>query len=158
MSTLSRFRDAIITPHVRLHGNNNKPNILMSSKVTTAPTEPTFVRWTDLVRVKNRAFTANRQAKLSRDKDRELFYRVKDGAINCLLETGTAFVISVDWSVPDPVFGVQFVGGGQLHTRLSSLSSGAFRSVRRQLNGCLTPESRTVAPDCGFSEQQNTWN
>ena|ERR1017187_310598 len=114
----------------------------------------------DLVRIKNRAFTANRRAKLSDDQNRETFYRTKHAAINYLLETGMAFVDSVDWSVADPTFGVEFVGGGKLHTRLSSLNSEALRSVRRQLNGCLTPPSLAVRPDggLGFVEPQGAWN
>jgi|ERR1019366_6878978 hypothetical protein len=92
----------------------------------------------DLVRIKNRAFLANRRAKLSNDQNRETFYRAKGAAINYLLETGMAFLDSVDWSVSDPIFGVEFVGGGKLHTRLSSLNSAALRRVRSQLNERLT--------------------
>jgi len=114
----------------------------------------------NLLQIKNRAFTANRRAKLSDDQNRETFYRTKHAAINYLLETGMAFVNSVDWSVPDPTFGVEFVGGGKLHTVLSSLNSAALRSVRRQLNGNLTPRSPAERPDggLGYAEAEGAWN
>jgi len=94
--------------------------------------KPTLPR--TIQEVKNRAFHANHSAKRCVGKEREAFYRDKHAAINYLLEAELAFVNSVDWSVPDPVFSVRFVGGGELHTTLSSLDSGALRSVRRQLN------------------------
>lgn len=114
----------------------------------------------DLIQIKNRAFSANVRAKLSTGETRESCYRNKHAAINYLLEAGMAFVDSVDWSVPDPTFGVEFVGGGKLHTRLSSLNSAALRSVRRQLNGNLTPQSAAVRPDGGYglAEAQGAWN
>jgi hypothetical protein len=87
----------------------------------------------DIDGLTQRAFRANRQAKLSRDHTREGFYRTKDAAINTLLKTGRAFVNGVDWSAPDPTVGISFVGGGRLHTKLSALDLSAFRNVRRQL-------------------------
>jgi hypothetical protein len=85
--------------------------------------------------LKQRAFLANRCAKRSEGDQREAFYRRKHAAINYLLEVGAAFVTDVDWFAPDPIFSVEFVDGSKLHTTLSSLDSGAMRSVRRQLNG-----------------------
>ena len=114
----------------------------------------------DLIQMKNRAFSANVRAKLSTGQTRESFYRTKDAAINYLLETGMAFVDSVDWSVSDPTFGVEFIGGGKLHTKLSSLNSAALRSVRRQLNGNPTPQRPAFRPNGGYghAEEQGAWN
>ncbi len=88
-----------------------------------------------LARLKGQAFTANRQAKNSdAGAEREVQYRKKDAAINYLLEVGCAFVNSVDWSKSDPVFGIEFAGGGRLHTKLSCLSIPALHRVRQQIN------------------------
>jgi hypothetical protein len=99
----------------------------MRSRKTEIAAKKTL-RW-----YKSRAFMANYRAKLNTDEAREAFYRLKDAAINVLLEADMAFVNSVDWSQVDPIFGIQFVDGGKLHTKLSCLSSEALRNVRRQL-------------------------
>jgi hypothetical protein len=114
----------------------------------------------DLIQIKNRAFSANDRAKLSTGETRESCYRNKHAAISYLLETGMAFVDSVDWSAADPTFGVEFAGGGKLHTKLSGLSSAALRTVRRQLNGNLTPRSPVERPNGGFGfvEAEAVWN
>jgi hypothetical protein len=106
------------------------------------------IRQSTLVKVKNRAFDANRRAKLSDHSRRDSVYREKDSAINYLLEAECAFVDSVDWSVPDPILGVTFVGGGRLHMKLSCLTSHALHSVRRQLEGRLTPDRGMVTRCC----------
>ena len=114
----------------------------------------------DLIQIKNRAFSANVRAKLSTGETRESCYRNKHAAISYLLAAGMAFVDSVDWSVPDPTFGVEFVGGGKLHVKLSGMSSAALRSVRRQLNGNPRPQNPAFLPDGGFSfaEVEGPWN
>jgi hypothetical protein len=114
----------------------------------------------DLIQVKNRAFSANVLAKLSTGEARESYYRNKHAAINYLLATRMAFVDSVDWWVPDPTFGVEFVGGGKLHTKLSGLSSEALRSVRRQLDGNPTPRRpvERQGGGFGFAEAEAAWN
>ncbi len=89
----------------------------------------------EITRLKDRAFTANRMAKVSKDQARESFYRTKDAAINALLKAGWAFVDGVDWSAPDPTIGVRFVGGGGLHTKLSALDLAAFRKFRQSVSG-----------------------
>jgi len=86
-----------------------------------------------LNQLKRRAFNANRQAKAATHDQRADFYRAKHIAINLLLKNGCAFVDSVDWSEPDPCFGVTFAGGGRLHTKLSALDEMAFREVCLQL-------------------------
>lgn len=92
-----------------------------------------------LNRTKHRAFEANDRAKRTTGAARDAHYRAKDNAINSLLTAGFAFVDSVDWRSSDPTIGVTFTDGGRLHTKLSSLDRGAFRRLRRQLNGDLTP-------------------
>ena len=113
-----------------------------------------------VVEMKRRAFHANFEAKRSEGSRREMLYRIKNSAINFLLETGYAYVDSVDWSVPDPTFSVEFVGGGRLHTKLSGLSSAALRSVRRQLNGNLQPPCPAFRPDgwYGVAEAEGARN
>jgi hypothetical protein len=120
----------------------------------------TTISRSDLIQIKNRAFSANVRAKLSTGETRESCYRNKHAAISYLLAAGMAFVDSVDWSVPDPTFGVEFVGGGKLHTKLSGLSSAALRSVRRQLHGNMTPQSPTQLPEggLGYVETDGPWN
>jgi hypothetical protein len=93
------------------------------------------------MRLKSRAFVANSRAKVSHGSAREDLYRIKAAAINILLAEGCAFVNDVNWAAPDPVIGVRFEGGGKLHTKLSCLDSGAFKSIRRQLNGAFQPQS-----------------
>ena len=105
----------------------------------------------DFIRLKNRAFIANHRAHKTTGETRESFYRDKAAAINYLLEIGMAFVDSADWSVPDATFSVRFVGGGALHTKLSSLNSQAIRSIRKNRNGRL-PE------DFGVAESQRARN
>ena len=105
-------------------------------------------RRSTLIEIKDRAFDAHREAKFSKGSQHDALYREKASAISFLLEAGYAFVNSVDWSAPDPVFGVTFVGGGKLHTRLSCLTGGALHSVRRQLRGHLAPDPAVVARGC----------
>jgi hypothetical protein len=90
-------------------------------------------------RIVDGACMENNQAKQSEGPEREAHYWAKDNAINLLLEHGYASVNAVDWSRNDPVLCVRFADGRQLHTKLSSLNLGAFRVLRRQLDGGLTP-------------------
>ena len=110
-----------------------------------------------LIKVKNRAFDANFRAKVSSESDRDAFYREKHSAINFLLEKGCAFVDSVDWYAPDPIFGVTFVGGGRLHVKVSVLTTWALHSVRRQLDGQLVPNPAVVARGC-YRPGAPAWN
>jgi hypothetical protein len=113
----------------------------------------------NVARLKNTAFTANRQAKLSKDETRAAFYRKKVAAINALLRAGFASVNSVDWWCPDPILGISFEGGGSLHMPMSCLDLGAMRVVRHQLNGCLTPQNAAYVPT--YSEVESraaAWN
>jgi hypothetical protein len=86
--------------------------------------------------LKNRAFDANRQAKVSDDQTRDALYRDKNAAISALLIADCAVVDGIDWSADDPTVAVRFVGGGALHTKLSELSLAAFRKVRELISGC----------------------
>jgi len=55
------------------------------------------------------------------------------------------------------VFATEFVGGGR-HTKLCGLSLGAPKSVRRQLNSCLTPPEAPVATNGRrFDSRPNVW-
>jgi len=89
-------------------------------------------RWvTDL---KSIAFTSNYAAKQAHGLDRVAHYERKARAINKLLAMGFATVESEPiWSSDDPILGIKFAGGGQLHTKISCLDLSAFRVVRSQL-------------------------
>ncbi len=96
-------------------------------------------------RLKVRAFSANHRAKASEGQTRAAFYREKAAAINAALEAGYAFVGEIDWWAPDPVFSIEFIGGGKIHTKLSSLDSRALKSVRCQLGGHPQPQKRPIS-------------
>ena len=87
-----------------------------------------------IVRIKSRAFTANRQAKASTGHVRAAHYREKDAAMNALLKTEFAFINEVDWYGYDPVVSVSFAGGGRLHIKLSCLDREGLRTLRAYSN------------------------
>jgi|HubBroStandDraft_1064217.scaffolds.fasta_scaffold90797_3 hypothetical protein len=111
----------------------------------------------NIARLKQRAFSANRRAKVSKDQTREALYRTKDAAINALLTAGRAFVNGVDWSASDPTVGISFIGGGRLHTKLSALDLSAFRNVRLQVASRPIRELRTAGFDYFPSEAEASW-
>jgi hypothetical protein len=102
------------------------------------------VQQRNVVRLKDRAFAANRLAKATTSQSRATCYRVKDAAINALLRHDSAFVDVVDLSSSEAIIGIRFAGGGKLHARVSCLDAHALDAVRRQLMGGLTP--RTARP------------
>ena len=111
-----------------------------------------LIEGTTVVRLKNRAFTANARAKASGGFARSDFYRQKDRAINTCLEAGFASVLAVDWSLPDPVIGIEFTCGGKLHIKLSCLTLGAMKALRRELNGEPQPLKSRVYRDYDYSD------
>ncbi|GEM_PF-4393337 len=104
----------------------------------------------NIVHLKTRAFNANRRAKASCNPARAAFYRRKADAINALLVAGFAFVDVVDSSRPDPLIGIEFAGGGKLHTKLSCLDSGALRRVLKQLMRYL--ELKGLNQSCNLTD------
>lgn len=116
------------------------------------PAESFEIAEQTVVRLKNRAFTANARAKTSTGPVRSDFYRQKDRAINACLEAGLASVLTVDWSRPDAVIGIEFACGGKLHIKLSCLTLGAMKAFRRELNGELQPVKRRVLGDYEYTD------
>jgi len=55
--------------------------------------------------------------------------------MNALLEIGYAFVTDINDAEDDWVIGVQFVGGGDLHIKLSCLNRAGLRAVQFYSNG-----------------------
>lgn len=76
----------------------------------------THVRGSNIRRIRDRAFTANRIAKLSAGHSRTTAYALKDRAIGMLLMLGEGRILRL-YGRP---IGVAFRDGGQLHLKMSS--------------------------------------
>lgn len=86
-------------------------------------------------RVKDLAFIANRMAKITAGSTQSAWYKIKDEAINGLIQWHAAVINSLDISMGQ--IGVTFVAGGRLHTKVTGLDSAALRIVRRHLLAAL---------------------
>jgi hypothetical protein len=91
------------------------------------------VRSTNVARLKDHAFAANRLAKITVGTSRCVCYRVKSRCINALLRNGAAVVSELDMSFGKPTIGIAFEDGGRLHTMPSSLDSQARNVLHQQL-------------------------
>jgi hypothetical protein len=99
----------------------------------------------EVSQLKRRAFATSHLAKASTGQARAAHYRRKDAAVNELLKLGCAFIDGVDWQHDDPLIALWFLGGGQLHIPLSRVDLQAFKKIRAQLNGDLTPPRVSAA-------------
>jgi hypothetical protein len=104
------------------------PNGRMTFKETLAD-----VRSANICRLKNHAFAANQVAKVAIGKSRRICYRRKSETINALVRLRAASLCTVELSLEEPLIGVQFVGGGKLHTLPSNLDSEAREILAEQL-------------------------
>lgn len=98
----------------------------MTSKTTFAQILK-HVHRRDMALLKDRAFGANKIAKLTTGRSRRAAYRVKDHAITRLLALGEAQVLRLNHQ---PV-GVRFRSGGQLHLRAAAHLNGPGRNAAR---------------------------
>jgi hypothetical protein len=97
----------------------------------------------NLVHVKNRAFLANRVAKISSGRSRGLAYAVKNRAIDQLVRNGSVRVNSVR-KEPSLLVGLSFSSGGRLHAKPQWLSSECRLAVERQAASLFSPAMRSV--------------
>jgi len=111
------------------------------------------VRRSNIQRLKNRAFLANRLAKIAVGTSRAKCYQLKDEAINALVRHGAAFLHSVECLPYGPTLGLAFVDGGRLHIPSSRLDLLAQRVVQHQLAATFRdPGSVDVAPVSGVED------
>jgi signal transduction histidine kinase len=91
------------------------------------------VRYANICRLKNHAFAANQVGKAAIGKSRRICYRLKSETINALVRLHAASLCTIELSLEEPLIGVQFVGGGKLHTLPSNLDSEAREILQEQL-------------------------
>jgi hypothetical protein len=90
--------------------------------------------WRDNInRLKDRAFLANRLAKVIVGPSRRLCYRIKDDAISTLVRHGAASVYTVEVLGHGAELGVAFAGGGKLHAVPFRLDATARFVLQQQL-------------------------
>jgi hypothetical protein len=99
----------------------------------------------NISRLKDRAFAANRLAKITAGTSRQICYRTKDKAINALLRYRAASLSALELSVREAEIGIAFVGGGRLHTKPSSLDSEARNVLQQQLITIFNAEHHGMA-------------
>lgn len=87
----------------------------------------------NISRLKDRAFVANRLAKVIIGPARRLCYQIKDHAISALVRHGAASVYTVEVLVHGTELGVAFAGGGKLHAVPSRLDAKARFVLQQQL-------------------------
>jgi hypothetical protein len=90
-------------------------------------------RSANICRLKNHAFAANQVAKTAIGKSRKICYDLKSKTINALVRLHAASLCTIELSLEEPLIGVQFVGGGKLHTLPSNLDSEAREILQEQL-------------------------
>jgi hypothetical protein len=95
------------------------------------------VRHKNISRLKDRAFVANRLAKVIVGPSRRLCYQIKDDAISALVRHGAAFVYTVEVLLHGAELGVAFAGGGKLHAVPSRLDVKARFMLQQQLISAL---------------------
>jgi len=88
-------------------------------------------------RLKDRAFLANRLAKIAVGTSRTTCYRLKDEAVNALVRHGAACLHSVDGLPYGPTIGLAFINGGRLHIPPSQLDAPARRFLQQQFAAAL---------------------
>jgi len=79
-------------------------------------------------KLKDRAFVANRLAKLTSGRSRRQCYAVKHAAISALVSLGVASLSTQAHARLDPIIGIRFSSGGRLHA-VSSLLAVSAREI-----------------------------
>ncbi len=110
------------------------------------------VRSLNIRRLKDRAFLANRLAKIAVGASRATCYRLKDEAVNALVRQGAACLHSVDGLPYGPTIGLAFIDGGRLHIPPSQLDPAARRLVQQQFDAALCGGSPFEAPPNGIGK------
>ena len=141
MRATSTFQSNLLgdSPQERIYSSRQLIHC-QGSTYSASPGEPkTFkailsaVRHNNISRLKDRAFVANRLAKVIAGSSRRLCYRIKDEAISALVRHGAASVYTVELLVHGAELGVAFAGGGKLHAVPSRLDAKARFVLQQQL-------------------------
>jgi hypothetical protein len=83
-------------------------------------------------RLKDRAFIANRVAKVAVGSSRQAAYAVKDAAMHTLVRVGAGRMLRLYGRA----VGVEFSGGGRLHFKVSVAQTERNQSNRNPIWGC----------------------
>ena len=98
-------------------------------------------RTSNIAKLKDRAFLANRLSKTAFGSSRDACYKAKNKAISALIHHDAAFVNGLDLFRSEPEIGISFLDGGMLHTRPIFLDEAARVIVARQLMKAIRLES-----------------
>jgi len=98
----------------------------------------------NVCRLKNRAFAANQVAKVTFGTSRQSCYERKSMAMNTLLKYGVAFLCTFEVSDHDALIGIEFAGGGKLHTKPASLDPEARNVLCAQLIAAINSAATDV--------------
>jgi hypothetical protein len=124
-----------------------------SDKKASFTTVLTNVRSSNIQRLKDRAFLANRLAKIAVGASRTTCYRLKDAAVNALVRHGAASLHSISGLPYGPNIGLVFVDGGRLHIPPSHLDPSARRRVQQQFGAALYGVDQVDLPPTGQGER-----
>jgi len=141
----STFRCDILgcTPQERLYPSAQLVDCQGSGRRANRSGRRTFAailsatRRGNISHLKDRAFVANRIAKVITGSSRRLCYQVKADAISALIRHGAASVYTVEVLVHGAELGVAFAGGGKLHAMPSRLDAKARLVLQQQLISAL---------------------